>query len=92
MMDHQHSTIQTSLEGTCEKITSRVDSKYSECYTVDTYGLPDMCPDDYPLNMVQSMLDVFVDELHESVSRGEDCEQIVKRIQELNSYDMQSIQ
>ena len=56
MMDHPHSTIQTSLEGTCEKITSRVDSKYSECYTVDTYGLPDMCPDDYPLNMVQSML------------------------------------
>ena len=51
-----------------------------------------MRPDDYPLDNIQSMIDVFVDELHESVSRGEDCEQIVKRIQELNSYDMQSIQ
>ncbi len=91
MMDHQHSTIQTSLEGTCEKITSRVDSMCSECYTIDNYGLA-MRPDDYPLDNIQSMIDVFVDELHESVSRGEDCEQIVKRIQELNSYDMQSIQ
>ena len=90
-MDNQRSITQTSLEGICEKITSRVDNPDSECYTVETYEYP-MASEDFPMDMIHNALSSYVDELHEPISRGEYCDLLVKRINELKSHDMQTIQ
>jgi len=81
-MEHQHSITQTYLEGTCGKITSRVDIDECGCYTKPTY--PSDMFNDFEMDQVHATLSALIDELHASFEQGYDCEQIVEQIHQLN--------
>ena len=84
-MAHQHSTTQTYWEGTCVRITSGVDTEQGRCYTKSTYP-SDMFNffEDLEMDQVHATLSALIDELHATIEQGNNCEQIVEQIHQLN--------
>ncbi len=73
------------MEDICGRTTSGVDKEYGECYTKSTCT-PDMFNffGDLEMDEVHQTLNALVDELHAAFEQGNDCEQIVEQIHQLN--------